>query len=254
MLEPLRAWLNGSKEYNTGVALYGQLGSNTALLNLFVKGPTDFTRRRLQEELLSICNRLKSTSNDNPGTPAENISRPAVPYESHTRNQLPQGHNIHKVSDDLILEQKREEQPVNAVLYDATLQQANKLYKETMNNRAVLLGLANAEDFTDLNTEAKINTRAKLALSVVIGWEQTSALYDKAKYVKEHGRLPDQEDKQDENEYEHLPEHLVKQTLDNLRKNVNKMKKREQTPERVALQQKHEVNIEKLLKRWHSLK
>ena len=169
-------------------------------------------------------------------------------------SKLQQHERRGNAADRVPVSAEQPKEPANVELYNATRQQADKLYKETMNNRAVLFSFVNAEDFTDPNTEAKINARAKLALSVVSGFQSVSQLYDKAEYVKGYGRLPDQDDNADANEYDHLPEHLVKQTLDNLRKNLNKMKKREQTPERAALQQKHEVNLKKLLIRWHSLK
>lgn len=253
MLQLLRAWLNGNKEYFTGVALYEKLGTNDALKKLFIKGPTDFNQRRLQEELLNICNELKSKENDY-NMPAADSSSSTDTAGIGPDNRLHQDggrktNDAHSLPTALIQPQ----QPANAELYNATRLQANKLYKESMNNRAVLFSLAAPNDYTDPNTEAKINERAKLALSVVISFQQASAMYDKSDYVAAHGRLPDQDEKGDENEYDHLPDQLVKQTLDNLRKNVNKMKKREQTPERVALQQKHEANIDKLLKKWHLL-
>ncbi len=254
MLQLLRAWLNGSKDYFTGVALYEKLGSNDALKKLFVKGPTDFNRKRLHEELLSICNDLKTQEND------RNIPAAAGSPGIDTAGRWPDGRlrtdGGRKTEDahPLPTAPNQPKQPVNVELYNATRLQANKLYKETMNNRAVLFSMADSNDHTDPNTEAKINERVKLALSVVTSFQQASAMYDKSEYVSAHGRLPDQDENGDENEYDHLPDQLVKQTLDNLRKNVNKMKKREQTPERVALQQKHEANIEKLSKKWHSLK
>ena len=122
-----------------------------------------------------------------------------------------------------------------------------------MNARAVVFALANTGDFSDPNTPDRITARAKLALQVVQGFVKTSQLYDNAAFVKEYGRLPGSESG-DDNEYDHLPDNLVKPTLDNLRKNINKIKKREQTPERVALLQKHEANLKKLESRWHSLK
>ena len=61
------------------------------------------------------------------------------------------------------------------------------------------------------------------------------------------------ENDEEETEYDNLPDHLVKKTLDNLRKNYNKIKNREQTPERIELLQKHEKNIKKLMAKWDLL-
>ena len=93
-------------------------------------------------------------------------------------------------------------------------------------------------------------------MNVVEGYKEASELYDKAEYVRINGRLPDQPalEPDDESDYDNIPDHMVKQELDNLRKNYNKMKKRPQTPERVVLLQKHEMNIKKLEDKWHSLK
>lgn len=252
MLEFLRAWLNGKKDYNSGVILYNQLGDNAALKKLLLHGPTDYNRARLQKELLQICNELKSKQNDSV-IPAAPHSARADTASVRPESKLPQD-SLRRDTYNEVPSEKQQSEPVNHELYDATKLQADKLYKSVMNDRAVLFSLANSIDHTDPNTEVRISGRAKLALSVVTGFQQASALYEKAQYVKEHGRLPCEDNTSEENEYDHLPEHLVKQTLDNLRKNLGKMKKREQTPERIALQQKHESNIEKLSKKWHSLK
>jgi hypothetical protein len=251
MLETLRAWLKGNKDYDTGVDLYSQVGDNAALIRLFANGATDFNRRRLEQELLKICKTLKNNPNDyswhsDTGRPVSNIV--GLRPESKLQQEPGGGHH----EDRIPTPSAPAKQPANLELYNAAKLQADKLYKQTMNNRAVLFSLAQ-DDYTEPNTEERINARAKLALSVVMNFQEVSALYDKAEHVKTFGRLPDQGDNE-ENEYDHLPDHLVKQTLDNLRKNLSKIKKREQTPERIALQQKHEANIQKLSDKWHLLK
>lgn len=240
MLETIRAWLNGTREYYTGVVLYSKMGSDTSLLNLLKKGETPYTADRLLQEMLSICNELKSQKND----PANPVQSPVgVPDNEPTGNQCaPREGNVHR------------ELHHNPELYVACKALADKTYKEVMNLRAELFALARADDYTDPNTPDKIKAREKLAVIVVLGFQKVSLLYNRADYVKKHGRLPDQNDEQEENDYDALPDHLVKGALDNLRKNVNKMKKREQTPERLALIQKHQSNIQKLETRWRLLK
>ena len=242
MLHTLRAWLNGDREYFAGVVLYSKVGGNDALLNLFKKGKSDYTNNRLQEELLSIFNQLKSKENGNP-VPVE------IPPGSSTDPHVPAESNV---------QQRNDERPVptnHATLYNSCKHHADKTYKEVMNMRAELFALARRDDFEDPNTPDKIAAREKLAISVVTGFQKTSQLYDKADYVKHHGKLPNDNDEEEPTaDYDALPDHLVKQTLDNIRKNYNKMKKREATPERLALLQKHKSNIEKLAERWRLLK
>jgi hypothetical protein len=124
-----------------------------------------------------------------------------------------------------------------------------------MNSRAVLFSMATPADFTDPNRPDLIAQRRKLAIQVVLDAQRVSQLYDKAAYVREHGQLPGATDDQgEETDVDAIPDNLVKPKLDNLRKNYSKMKMRDQTPERLALMQKHHSNILKLEARWLLLK
>lgn len=235
MLLTLQKWFNGKQEYYTGVALYSQLMHHDArLLELFKKGPTEFTRKKLGEELLSHYTRLNAqkaleSQGSLLGVKAVKMkSSGEIPSENGVENKNPE-------------------------LYRVCKEKADQLYKETMNLRAELFALGRPDDYTDLNTPDKIEQRSKLAIDIVTKYQQVSKLYDEADHVRIYGKLPYQE-AAEENEYDALPDHLVKQTLDNLRKNYNKMKKRPQTPERTSLLQKHKANIEKLEARWHLLK
>lgn len=255
MLEQLRAWLNGDREYAAGVVLFSQLSENKPLVQLFSKGKTDYCYQRLQEELLHICNRLKSELNGSRGenTPVGQSSTTSIPVtsgteQSHADNATNTRGVLAFVTTPSIDQDKQG-------LYDACKAEADKHYKEVMNQRAELFALARPDITIDLNVPDKIQGRSKLAVQVAEGFKHVSALYDKADYVKLHGKLPNeaQTGADEELNVDNLPNHLVKQTLDNLRKNVSKMKKRAQTPERVALLQKHAGNIKKLEARWRSL-
>jgi len=237
MLETIRAWLNGNREYYTGVAIYSQVGTNEDLLEVLKKGPNDFRTNRLQEDLLTICNQLKSQINENATNShaGKNPGPETIRAEAGNKQQSPV-------------------RPCNPTLYDACKLAADQQYKKVMNARAVLFNLAAQVNFEDPNTEAKINDRVKLALEVVQGYQLTSQLYDRADYVKLHGRLPDGGEEIREDEYDHLQDHLVKLRLDNARKAYNKLKIKEATPERIALMQAHAANIEKLENKWNSLK
>lgn len=237
MLQQIRTWLNNShRDYYTGVALYAIVGTNKELLNVLKKGPNDFRVKKLQEELLAMCNEKKKTTAvttyEKPNDPGKLLP----PTEAGTN-------------------ESRIEKTANPELYDSCKQYADEAYKKVMNERAILFNRANAgEAWEDPNLTHKIDDRVKLALNIVTGWQQVSQLYDKANYVKLHGRLPADQDEPEEPEYDNLQDHLVKQQLDNARKALSKLRKKEPTPKRIALMQKHEENIKKLEAKWRSLK
>lgn len=219
MLDQLREWLNGSREYYKGVALYEIVGDNADFLSLAKKGKSDFTHKKLQDALLKICLQLKNEIIE----PADKISQHAAPAA-----------------------------PENKPLYEAALKEATLLFKESMNDRATLFALANTEGFEDPNRPDLVAQRSKQAVDLVVKYNRVSELFDRAAYVKKHGRLP--VDEADENEFDALPDHLVKDALNNARKAYNKLKSKEQTAERVALMQKHKKNIKKLELKWQSLR
>jgi hypothetical protein len=257
MLEVLRAWLNGKREYWAGVVLYKKMGDDDRLKQLFAKGPTAFTTRRMQEELLAICNELKKQ----PNAKSDHHRRAAaITHKAPAKGHA--GSNFNYSGDPEGYASTVDEKATNSTstfestkLYAAAKAEADKAYKEMMNKRAILFSLAPLDDRTEANTEARIEARRQLALDVVQEYEYVSQLYDRADHVRIHGVLPDAPvDDEEELNVDELPDHLVKPTLDNIRKNVNKIKKREQTAERVSIIQKHEANIEKLLHRWNALK
>lgn len=214
MLEQLRSWLNGSRDYWIGIVLYDHLGDNETLKELFKRGESAFNRRKLDQSLHAIWD--------------QNNRRIPEPVE-----------NLKKETE-------------NSELIAACKLKADKEYKKIMNMRAVLFQMTNTKGALDQNTPELIKKRSHLALEVVAGYNHLSQLYDTVAFVKNTGRLPDQDPQ--ETDFNLIPNHLVKQVLDNTRKNVNKLKKREQTPERVALIQHHEKNIEILIHRWQKIK
>lgn len=232
MLQELRSWLNGSREYYSGVALYEMLGDDPALLRIFKKGKTDFTTKKLPKTLLEICDALKEkknhTSSDQSGS--DECSASASLSRQHSETEI----------------------PYNKDLHEAALQEATHLYKEMMNERAVLFAMVNVPGYEDLNTAAQILERGKLAVNLVLKNQLVSKLYDDAAYIKQYGKRP--EDSEPTNEYEAIPDHLVKDSLNNARKAYNKLKAKEQNTKRVARLQQHAENIQKLEARWRSLK
>jgi hypothetical protein len=246
MLEQLRAWLNGKREYYAGVALLAEAGGAANLLAVLTKGPTPFSVDRLYKELLHICNNLKSNSDvrqptllhgqeENRGaTSQESSGSQAVLGRSPGTENLP---------------------PANPALYESCRQEALKIYKTAMNDRAILFSQVRNLSTEEVNLPHHIAARAALAIAVVRNFNLASELFDRADFVKQNGRLPDGPGEEaPEVAYDTLPDDLVYPTLTNLRKALSKLKKKEPTPERLALQQQHSANIQKLEGRWRLLK
>ena len=203
------------------------------------------------EELLQIYHQFSSSPQSAPANPAP--ERTPVKKVSTKSPTIPQNannvtENANKIAANV------NTVPVNSQLYDACIEEANTEYKKVMNARAILFKKAAADGFLDINKPDLIFDRGQLAIEVLQGWQKVSQLYDRADYVKQHGRLPSAEaDLEDDNDYDVIPDSLVKQRLDNARKAYNKLKKKERTPERIALLQQHEANIKKLKAKWDSL-
>ena len=232
MLERLRQWLNGERNFDVGVSLYRHLQYDEKLLAVFIKGKTPWCYKKLQDELLRICNEMKATGVTSIGT---------IP----------------------ILKQKTEKKETatiekqttakNPELYKICKSDADILYKQLMNKRAILFAEVNGDIFLNVNMPDKVENRAKMAIEIVQGFQKVSELYERSEYVFFNGKLPDAETTT-EDTYHALPDELVKATLDNLRKLYSKKKKLESTPARVLAIQELEVNINKLETRWNKLK
>ena len=228
-------------DFFTGTIIYKKWPeANPRLLELLKQGPTDFSSQQLKEAMeyavISITAR-ESAAPEKTGVMVRNIvlkhpeqiSTAAAPVASDSAK------------------------PPNPELYTACKIQADNLYKEVMNKRAELFSLARPDISSDPNFPDKIEARRELALDVVEGFKEVSNLYDRADFVKIHGYLPGSPDPES-SEAEEIPDHLVKQTLDNLRKNVSKTRRKEITPERTLKIQNWEAQIKILEARWHSLK
>ncbi len=255
MLDTLKAWLNGTREFNTGAQLYNHLGKDQKLKALFAQGYTLYNNYRLQEELKAICADLKREKKATATTP---------PVATGDASKLKHGYLPKQKAEELneIISSMNNQvtvitnsiNPPNPELYKACKAEADALYKEAMNKRAVLFSMVPDNKYEDPNRTDLVASRKDLALEVVRLYNRASELYDRADHVKLHGRLPDQETVDLEEEIAQLLDHEVKPTLDNARKAYNKLKGKEQTAERLALMQKHEAKIKALEERWHSLK
>ncbi|MFC4261930.1 hypothetical protein ACFOWM_03505 [Ferruginibacter yonginensis] len=235
MFEVIRTWLNGTREYFTGVAIFDQVSKNVALKQVFAQGSSVYNRHRLVAELTKIFHELKAQQ------PKE-ITVPKIPAISK-RIVTPA---VNKVD---------EPKPTftESDLYKNAHLEATKLYKVYMNKRAELFALCKVEDWQDQNNRELVKQRCKLAIEVVELSVKSAKLFEVADYVKEHNRMPQEYVDIENDPYEALPDHLVKQTLNNARKAYNKLKDKPATEERLHLMQKHQDNIKILEAKWRLL-
>ena len=232
MLEQLRAWLNSKKDYTTGVMLYCKYGDNALLKKLLLKEKTEYNIRRLQEEikeLITVAKQTTSSKTDN--SPKASVDAPQT--EISTK-----------------IDQPKE----NHALHQACISEANKVYKDAMNNRAILFKMVPGEMYQDPNGPNEKLFRSDLAIKVVKLYKEASELYDRADYVKKHGELPPNEATERTFDINAIPDVMVYQELDLRRKSLNKNKKKEQSAARVIVIQNLEDEIKQLEQKWQSLK
>ena len=223
-MDVIRLWLNGNKNYYTGLVLFIRYSTNEQLKQLFRSGDTPYNVDRLEKEM----NLLVQPKQAEAILPVE-IKSPIITVPAE---KLP---------------------AVNEDLYHVAKDMANMAYKEVMNLRAELFALARVENWEDCNRPDKIQQRSKMAIDVVIKYNRTRGLFESADFTRTHGRL-ETTPEDDGEDYASLPDHLVKQKLDNLRKSRNKLKNRPVTPGRMETLQKHDSNIKKLEARWQLLR
>jgi hypothetical protein len=240
MVDTLKAWINGTRDYNTGVQLYNIIGTDEGLKALFAQGHNLYRNFKLQEEIIAIHKKLKAK--------VKPVKTKIVAGTGDIVEAAAAAVSV------ITFDGKKIEAPVNPQLHEACLNEAKRVYKEAMNKRAVLFSMVPANNYEDPNRQDLILSRSPLALDVARLYIWASSLFDKADYVKKHGRLPHDEPADLDAEIARLQDYEIKPALDNARKAYNKLKDKEPTAERVALMQKHQLRIEKLEVRWRSLK
>jgi hypothetical protein len=221
MIDELCAWLNSKREYHAGAILYSLYGSNDALKNLFLNGPTPYNTSKLLEELKALY------------------------YAATETDEKPVSHRPPKVYT-------KPYRTIDNELVTACDTKAKNLYKELMNKRAVLFNLCKCEMDEDENAPDKVKQRGKLAFELLEINYAVDKAYDELAYVRTNGTLPGDEPPVQE-KYSLLPDAMVKHEIDNLRKNLNKIKKKPVTPQRLVAIKEHEDNLKKLEQRWASL-
>jgi hypothetical protein len=230
MYDALRHWLNGTKEYSTGVAIFNQYSDNSALKKMFSSGYSLYKANRLLVVLKEIYFSLK----ENKPTPIADIVAKDLPIEKNTLDN--------------------ENTFVNSALYKEAYGKAIFVYKQCMNKRSGLFALSKTESWLDENSADLVATRSQLAVEVVLLYNEASSLFEIADFVKINNKLPVTENSVNELEFGHIPDYLVQQELSNARKALNKIVKKPVTEARVLLIAKHKKNIQTLEKKWHSLR
>jgi len=235
----LKAWLNGTRDYKMGVALFRLCNLNAKLADRFDSGYSLWNYYKLQE-LLTL--EYRNSLQDPVITAVENAGKLIVKLKDISRDI-----SKNKASDAAI---KKIPEFSNEILI-AIKKEADFLYKEAMNARATLFHSIPDISVVDGNRQEEIEFRQPLALEGLKKYLNASEVYDRLEEVKNNG-LP--ADVNNNDVVDNIPDHEVGRALDNARKAMNKLLRKEQTPERILRINKHKSNIEKLVERWDSLR
>lgn len=239
MLETVRAWLNGTRDYKTGVALFSIVSKDKKLHATFAAGSSLNNTWRLQEEMLKICADLKAAARPVAKAPDKKKADAEIPVAQILQTA--------EAIQNLVTN-------ANPELYEACRDKATAVYKDTMNKRAVLFHMIPADSYDDPNRPDLVAARRSFCLDVVRGFNEASKLYDDADNAKLYGKLEKDPCETPTENFDDIPDARVKQELDNARKNFNKVKVKEKTPARVITTQLLEHKIKILSTRWDSLK
>lgn len=209
-MEDLRSWLNGNRDFDTGVPLYFKYGLDKQFAQLLLQGATAYTTAHLFDKLKDAYFALKNKTIQ---------PEPAVIVQE-------------KASYAPTFPQVQTAEIQNKLLYNSVKAEADKLYKEMMNLRVQLFALCPIDETRLENDDfTYVKEREGLVLQVMDLQYEVDMAYDKLRYVAEHGTLPDQPEIVDD-----IPDNgvLLANMRNNLKKAINKQKGKEQTPERIA--------------------
>lgn len=217
-------WLNGKREYHTGVIILKKYYPDHPLLGI-----------------------LTAKSNN------KNVSRLLVAMEDIADNKVPAVADVPGSKTDKIITVPPSDYS-HTDLYKSCKNEADLLFKKLMNDRAILFNqIRSLLPHDDPNRPDLVDSRKKSTIDIAYNYIKVSKMYDRSDIVKKTGRLSYDEKEASIIDTSHIPDSLVKQSLDNLRKNINKIKKREQTPERISLLNEHYLTLKSLEERWRLL-
>lgn len=243
MKEILRKWLNGNRDYFRGAIIFSELSPDKKLAELYLKGPTDYTKKRLPNDLMAIYKAMCQMTEDH-------VVKIPAKTPSH-KNSV----TLHAVKIQTGLPVETTDH-AGSEIYKEAKKKADIRYKEVMNLRAELFSICREDVGVNVNSAESINKRCKMAIDIVSGFNEASKMYELADFVLKHGRYPTGSDMEEKEPpvWANVPNAMVKQTLDNMRKNLNKIRKKETTPERSQRIAELESGIAQLEERWRLLK
>ena len=220
-IETLRSWLNGSRDYRTGVVLFQEWCTDLKRLQVLAKYHNKRNAEWLADEIRAEFDRLKES--------AGSTSKPAKKTPVRFKEPDQQKHNP---------------------LYEECRQEAIKAYKLVMRKRSKLLELTEAED---VNNTLLIERRAPLALEIIKEWIRVSSLFERADFVKAHGKLPDGVNLETQEDFAFIADSDIPATLIRLKNNLRKTRSRPVSEQRLKRIAELEDQIKKLQQKWDSL-
>lgn len=221
MVEQLQQWFK-SFDYHVGVNLYLQLGDNDYLKKLLIKREDDFNKNELKSQLKSIYEKLKTAK---PTAKVSSLVQAVKAPVKEVTSILPPTNEVN-----------------HQTLYESCKAEADKLYKQLMNQRAILFSKCTIEKKPSENSPAAVSERQPLAMAICELQLKVDEAYSLAEYVALYGKLPDVK----EVEEEEIPPHDLKIARSNLKKSIARLKRMEQTPERIQLLITNQERLKKI--------
>lgn len=229
-MKELVQWLNSSREWDKGVDLIQKFATDQQVRNLFAEvSPSPVYADMLFQEIRSIYYALKN-------------SKPVVPIEPEEitppQPKFPTGGLVRIQAEPVLPAEKESDSFRDSPLAVQCKLEADKLYKLMMNTRAELFAQCSTGPVHGENSDEALSIRSDLAMKIMELQYDVDMAYERYRYVIANGQLPDSPSS--EFQVPTDPMDLL-QTKLNLQKAINKLKRREQTAERIALiQQKSE--------------
>lgn len=236
-MKELVQWLNSSREWDKGVDLIQEFATDQQVRNLFAQvSPSPVYADMLFQEIRSIYYALKKR----PDKPSKQPDPPPTPIP-----QFPSGGIAHLQQEPVLPNPVKDSEPFkdSALALQCKLE-ADKLYKLMMNTRAELFAQCFTVPVHGENSDEALSIRSDLAMKIMELQYEVDLAYDRYRYVIANGQLPDAPSS--EFQVPTDPMDLL-QTKLNLQKAINKLKRREQTAERIALIQQKSEHLNRVL-------
>lgn len=230
MFEKLKAWLNSRGDYTTGVNLYRSLGNDINTLNYFtVSGKTSASYDRLFAELRTIFYSIKNGTPLPAVKPAVGISPSTVSTTAPAAAAIPASAAVPPSVTSV--------SPINAELEQSQKAQANKVYKDLMNERARLFYSCSIEPQRYENNDEVLNIRKQMVLRILELQPEVHNQFATLRHIQQHGTMPEVGSKKNEEEVIPTDPILLERFRVNLLKRISRNKNLVESPERIAYRQ-----------------